>query len=284
MSRIADAVARSSGLIGSVPPSATATPDVTNPRPPEEWGFDMESAAAQEARPLVAQEARPIVVARSPARMPDSEGPARGPDPHLIELVQRVFRPGAEPLARVVTIAAVGRAATPRALSLSMAGTLASYKAGSVCVVDASAGATGRQAADDPQASGVGDMLSGAVAPVSVAVPAGTGIWLVPAGSTPWPADWHRAWPQAVAVLAGAFDYVLVVTAAVEEPAAVGAFLALATATDGVLLTVDLAHTRSDVAADVVSRVRASGVEVFGAITVQAARGGPRGARRGRLA
>jgi len=265
MSRIADALARARVHDDSVLSTAVSTVEPSGgPLLPAEWRFDTETARASLAPPNASR--------RSAAR--EVSEPVRGVDPRLMELVQRVFRPGEQPLARVVTLAAVGRASTPQPLGLSIARTLASYGAATVCVVDASGGAAGSESAVGTHPPGVGDMLDGHAAPASVAAPAGRGVWCVPAGVTAWPADWPDAWPHAVAALAKEFDFVIVVAAAVEGPEGVGAFLALAMATDGVLLTIDIAQTRPDVAADVVSRVRASGVEVFGAITVQPARGG----------
>jgi len=262
MSRIADAAARSAALDGvALPPPAGDLDVAGDPRPPAEWRLEAHLSGEGEVRRGA--------VHRTDGPESGPEGRAHGLDPDLIELVQRVFRPGGPPLARVVTLAAVGHAAAPHRLGLSIARTLASYNAGTVCVVDAGGGPAGLNAPADAQPAGLGDMLCADVTSASVAVPVEHGIWQVPAGATAWPADWPDAVPRVIAVLADAFDFIIVATAAVEEPADVGAFLALASATDGVVITVDIRETRRDVAADVLSRVRAGGVEIFGAVTVQ---------------
>ncbi|OFW38052.1 MAG: hypothetical protein A3F70_09840 [Acidobacteria bacterium RIFCSPLOWO2_12_FULL_67_14] len=219
---------------------------------------------------------RPVAVHRASA----PPAALRRNQPEFIELVQRVFRPAtAEPIARVVMLAPLGDAVARRPVSLEIARTLASYGTGTVCVVDASGGASAlHHYAGVPPGPGLSDALLASGPVSSFAVALDPQISLVPAGeeacATPgWLPD---ALSRAVRQLSARFDFLIMQGPPIAEASAVAAMLTLAPAVDGVLLTIDIDRTRRDAAGDIVRRLRASGVTLLGAIVVNGQKVDPR--------
>lgn len=270
MSRIADAFLKAGHLEIQRPPLAPVGPptgplDSTTEAAP--WNFTDGEA---DLLPL-----RPAVVHRAP-RPPAA---LRRNQPEFIELVQRVFRPAtAEPIARVVMLAPLGEAVARRPVSLEIARTLASYGTATVCVVDASGGASAlHHYAGVPPGPGLSDALLASGPVSSFAVALDRRISLVPAGEPCGTLGWlPDALSRAVRQLAARFDFLIMQGPPIAEPSAVGAMLTLMPAVDGVVLTIDTGQTRRDAAGDIVRRLRASGATLLGAVVVDGQKVDPR--------
>jgi Mrp family chromosome partitioning ATPase len=201
---------------------------------------------------------------------PTAHVPSRQSAPELVGLVRRVFgSPGGETGARAVTFAGVGvgRADSRRGVAIDVAHTLAGQGAGSVCVVDADSGMALHEYADVSATPGLREALAANAPAVSVAVPFGQQVWLVPAGDgTPVTSMPSAVVMQALSELAANFDYLIVQAPALMNPSSIGTMLSLAPVTDGVVLMLDTERTRRDVAGEIVARLRANGVALLGAV------------------
>jgi Mrp family chromosome partitioning ATPase len=187
-----------------------------------------------------------------------------------VELVQRLFRPATgDPVARLVAFATVGSDDAPRSVALEVARTLARHGGGNVCIVDASLGAAALHAQVVlPSSPGVSDGLLNGRSVESLAVIVEDNLWMVPGGPPldAWPARLPEALTGAMGQLASRFDFVLVEGGAFAREFGMPTLMTVAPLTDGVVLVLEAERTRRDVAADAVTRLRATGVTVLGAV------------------
>jgi Mrp family chromosome partitioning ATPase len=156
----------------------------------------------------------------------------------------------------------------PAPLCAQVAGELASHTSQSVCAVDADFRTPQLNSAFAvPEARGLSDALLGDTSGVAgLATQVSEAMWLLPAGfggtaALPYLAS--ESFHEQILQLRAAFEYVLVEAPPADEH---GHAVAVAGATDGVVLVIDARATRREVARRVVGRLQTSGVPVLGAV------------------